>query len=77
MTRLNKFDVEAMLNGYDANPVAALTSALAKVLDRPGADWGSLVAAAPFDDSRRALLLAGDQAALDRLVADLNELRTL
>ena len=77
MSRLNKFDVEALLRAYDHDPVAALAVALAKVLDRPAAGWAALVAAAPFDPERRALLLAGDQAALDRLAADLNELRTL
>ena len=77
MSRLNKFDVEALLGAYDRDPVAALTVALAKVLDRPSAGWEALVAAGPFDAGRRALLLAGDQAALDRLAAELNELRSL
>jgi len=77
VARLNKFDVEAMMNGYDADPTAALAAALAKVLDRPGADWAALVGAAPLDQTRRAALLAGEQAALDALAQELNELRTL
>lgn len=77
MTRLSKFDVEALMNGYDADPLSALTAALAKVLDRPELGWRELLAAAPLSPARRAALLAHEQAALDELARELNELRTL
>lgn len=77
MTRLNKFDVEQLMNDYDADPMGALSAALAKVLDLHGATWPELVAAAPLDAAVRAALLEGSQDALDSLARDLNELRTL
>ena len=77
MARLNKFDVEALLASYDRNPVAALTLALAKVLDRPGQPWADLLAAAPLDSGRRQALLRLDQNALDGLLRELNEQRSL
>ncbi len=77
MARLTKRDVERLLAGYDADPAGALATALGVVLDRPGARFADLVDQAPFDDARRAALLAGDVAALDGLVAELNERRAL
>lgn len=77
MARLSKFDVEVLLAGYDDDPVAALTHALAKVLDRAGATWVELIAAAPFPAERRQRLLAGTTDALDELLRELNELRAL
>lgn len=77
VARLNKFDVEALMNSYDADATAALTIALRKVLDRPDADWPTLIGVAPFDTARRAALLAADQSAFDELVQELNELRAL
>ncbi len=77
MARLSKFDVEVLLAGYDNDPVAALTQALAKVLDRAGATWVELIAAAPFPAERRQRLLEFTTAALDDLLRELNELRTL
>ena len=46
MTRLRKADVEQLLAGYDADPVAALTTALRVVLDQPGGEWTALLKAA-------------------------------
>ena len=66
-----------MLDDYDSDPVAALTVALRRVLDRPQADFANLVAGAPIDDDRRAPLLRHDADALDGLLRELNELRTL
>ena len=77
MARLNKFDAEALLNGYDADPVGTLTAALAKVLDCPGTEWDDLLAAAPFEPSRRSALAAREPAALDELARELNEMRSL
>ena len=51
--------------------------ALRVVLGRPANTWPELVAAAGFDDTRRAALLIGEERALDTLAAELNEHRTL
>lgn len=75
MARLRKADAEALLAGYDADPVAALTLALRRVLEQPCGSWEELVAVLPVE--RRTSLLARDPVALDRLAADLNELREL
>ena len=77
MGRLTKRAVEELLAGYDADPVGALTVALRRVVERPEATWPELVAAAGFDDTRRAALLIGEERALDTLAAELNERRTL
>lgn len=77
MSRLAKRDVERLLADYDAEPTSALRRALGRVLDRPHATWPELVAVAPFAAERRAALLAGDAAALDALVRELNEQRDL
>ena len=80
MRRLTKRDVETMMRGYDADPVAALTVALRRTLEMAGdaaPDWADLLAAAPLPDDRREALVRGDQAALDDLAAELNEERRL
>ena len=74
---LTKAQVERLLADYDADPIGALTTALRRVLHLPHATWAELLAAAPIDAGRRALLLSGDQTSLDRLVAELNERRGL
>jgi hypothetical protein len=70
-------DVERLLDGYDTDPIGALTVALRLVLDQPAASWHALVSAAPVDVDRRRALLVGDQDSLDALLRELNELRTL
>jgi hypothetical protein len=77
VTTLKKRDVEAMLAGYEADPVGALTDALRLALDLPDSDWTALVKAAGFGCARRIRLQAADPAALDELLVDLNELRTV
>ncbi|MCE9623300.1 MAG: hypothetical protein K8R99_13235 [Actinomycetia bacterium] len=77
MTRLKKAHVETLLREYDTDPIRALTTALRVALDRPGADWPALLAAAPLPASRRDRLQASEQAALDELAAELNEARGL
>ena len=76
MTRLTKADVERLLDGYDADPVGALTVALRRVHDTEG-EWPELVAAAVGDPGRRRSLLDRDVGALDDLARELNELRGL
>lgn len=77
IARLSKRHVELLLDGYDADPVGALTAALRVVLQRPDHDWPALIDAAPLDADRRAHLLECRQPALDDLLRELNELRTL
>ena len=77
MTALKKRDVEVMLDRYDTDPVAALTAALRVALDRPDLDFTALVKLAGFSCARRIRLQAQEPAALDELLAELNELRTL
>jgi hypothetical protein len=77
MARLSKHDVELLLDGYDADPVAALERGLRVALDLPDNDWTELVEAAPLDPGFRRALLARDTTALDRLTRELNEQRSL
>lgn len=76
IARLKKVHAERLLAGYDADPIAALTSAMRVVLEMPDAEWPALLAAAPIDDDRRRRLLAADETTLDQLVAELNERRS-
>lgn len=66
-----------MLDRYDDDPVGALTEALVAVLDQPGRSFTDLVEIARFPLARRTALLGHDVTALDALLAELNELRTL
>lgn len=77
IARLKKAHAERLLSGYDSDPIAALTAALRVVLEMPDASWVALIAVAPIDATRRQLLLATDETALDQLAAELNERRTL
>lgn len=77
LTVLTKAQVEALLHGYDADPIAALTSALRVVLNQPAGEWPTLLSTADFPSARRDRLLAGEQAALDELAAELNETREI
>ncbi len=77
MTRLKKAHVEALLRDFDGQPIPALTTALRVVLDEPNAAWQTLVSASGLPIERRQRLLAGEQAALDALVSELNENRGL
>ncbi len=75
VARLGKAQVEALLAGYDAGPIEALTSALRLTLDAPMLEWAGLLELADLADERRKSLLRGDQGALDDLAAELNEVR--
>ena len=78
MARLTKADVVRLVDGYDADPIGALSTALRRALDADdGADWSELLGLAPFDDARRAALAALDQGALDGLLVELNEQRSV
>ena len=77
MTALGKSDVERLMADYDTDLVAALTDALRITLDAPDLGWTALVKQAGFDCARRIRLQAADPTALDELLVDLNELRSL
>ena len=62
---------------YDHEPVAALTAALRVALDSPHLGWTALVKQAGFSCARRIRLQAEEQAALDELLVELNELRAI
>ncbi len=66
-----------MMTDYDHDPVAALTVALRTALDEPTLDWTALVKIAGFDCARRIRLQAGETAALDELLVELNEQRAI
>jgi hypothetical protein len=76
-TRLTKRHVEVLLRDYDSDPVGALTVALRIVLRLPQAGWDELVGATGLGADRRRALVAGETAALDELLAELNERRDL
>jgi hypothetical protein len=77
IVRLKKRHVERLLADYDADPIAALTTALRITLNVPGATWATLLAEAPIEAERRRRLLSGDQRSLDHLAAELNEHRSI
>ena len=77
MTRLGKAQVEALLAGYDAAPIEALTNALRVALDAPTLEWAALIVLADVPHERREALLEGEQTALDDLASELNELRNV
>jgi hypothetical protein len=77
VARLTKRDAEVLMDLVDRDPIAVLTTMLGKVLDRPGAQWETLVRWGEFPADRAARLLAHDHHALYELAAELNELRTL
>ena len=72
---LRKAEAEALLTGYDTDPVGALTAAVRIALDLPEGEWTSLIRAAGFPRIRSSRLQAHDPEALDELAAELNELR--
>lgn len=71
--RLRKADAERLLDDYDRDPVAALTSALRIVTGRAHAPWETLLAMLPERDGLERL----DVGSLDRLAAEMNETRTV
>jgi hypothetical protein len=75
--RLRKVEVERLLSDYDADPIAALTTALRSTLALPSATWETLLESAPIEPERRQRLLDRDVVALDHLAAELNERRCL
>jgi hypothetical protein len=77
VTELKKRDVERLMTDYDTDPVGALTAALQVTLDRPDLEWTALVKLAGFGCARRIRLQARETAALDELLVELNEARSV
>lgn len=83
IARLTKRHVEHLFDDYDADPVAALTHALAIVHDdvdaaaRGVAAFDDLVRRSGFDADTTTALLARDIRAMDHLARSLNEQRGL
>ncbi len=75
--RLTKADALTLLVTYDRDPIAALSVALRRLLERPHGTWPELVGAIEADPCRRDALVAGQLEALDELAAELNERRGL
>jgi hypothetical protein len=77
LRRLRKADVERLLDGFDRDPIGVLTGALTQLLqiDNPG--WAPLITLCSFSPDRADALQRADQNALDELLRDLNELRTI
>lgn len=74
--RLTKRHVEALLEGYDADPLGALAQALS-VLTGAAGGFDDQVAACRFEPDRMTRLQRREVAALDELAAELNESRVV
>ena len=74
---LNKSDVEKLMDSYDTDPISALARAMRIVLGRHHSSFATLVRLVPELNSDATALIGGDTEALDRLVRQLNEERTL
>ena len=66
-----------MLDSYDEDPIAALTTALSLTLEADQPSWASLVHLAGVTQLQRHALLAHDTVALDELLKQLVENRSL
>ncbi len=75
--RLSKLDVELLLATYDDDPIEALSRALSILVGREGLGFDQLLVEAGLSEARTAMLMAREQRALDELLAELNERRTL
>jgi hypothetical protein len=75
---LTKQEVEELLTDYDIEPLVALTRVVRRLVGRADDEWPDLVWHIPnISDEERAALAMGEQDALDRLAARLNEEREL
>lgn len=75
--RLGKRHVETLLADYDRDPIGALTAALGVITGAPDRSLRDQLALCALPADRTQRLLAGDEVALDELVRELNELRTV
>lgn len=77
MRKLKKVEVEAMLDSYDEDPVTALTTALSLILEADQPSWVHLVQLAGKTEVQRNALVAHETVALDELLKQLVENRSL
>ena len=77
MRRLSKRDVEALLGEYDNNPVAALHAALSILIPDCPKDWSGAVDCLQMTEAAKQSLRDHDTAALDALVKQFVETRSL
>ena len=77
MRKLKKVEVETMLDSYDEDPVTALTTALCLILEAEQPSWMHLVQLAGVTEAQRNALLAHETFALDELLKQLVENRSL
>ena len=77
MRRLKKFEIEELLATYDADPIASLTIAVGLIFNVDFDSWEQAVAALPFSNQRKQDLMMGTTQALDQLLKQLVEERTL
>jgi hypothetical protein len=75
--KLKKAEVESMLDSYDEDPVTALTTALSLTLEADQPSWAYLVQLAGVTELQRNALLAHETVALDELLKQLVENRSL
>jgi len=74
---LTKKEVETLTLTYDADPVGSLCNAISALLDVPATPWIQLLALLPPAFAESKELMNQDVTALDELVKQLVEQRTL
>lgn len=74
--RLTKRHVEILMESYDSDPVASLTQALTQIVGA-FSSWDELVEALPVQRQVQERLRAHDTSAMDDLVKQLVEFRSL
>ena len=77
MRKLSKRDVEALLAEYDKDPVSSLLSALQLLLPERPSNWEEAISALSIDDAKKQELRSHSIDALDSLVKQLVETRSL
>ena len=74
---LSKRDIEELLDAYDHDPVAALCTALSRIVEKHDGTWESLASSVPASVAPAGQLQRRDIAALDAVVKHLVENRRL
>lgn len=77
MRKLSKREVEALLAEYDKDPASALLAALQILIPERPDNWEEAVNSLPLDDATKRQLRDRSLAALDSLVKQLVETRSL
>lgn len=77
MRKLSKRDVEALLAEYDSSPTDALLCALKILLPQRPSTWNEAVGLLDIDDATKTALRNENTSALDALVKQFVETRSL